>query len=88
MATKRKKTIGQAIQEVRELAERSAVLRTMAGYLRTKYLPRDAIRAQSKIACNGAPVSEAMIEEITVELEDEAKEMEKTVKAYESQEIV
>ena len=87
MATKRKKTIGQAIQEVRELDERASVLRVIAGYLRTKYLPRDAISAQGKIACNGSPVSEAMIEEVAVEFEDEAKELEKTVKAYESQEI-
>jgi len=73
MAAKRKKTIGQAIQEVRELEERAAVLRIMSGYLRTKYLPRDAISAQAKIACNGSPVSEAMVEEIAAELDEEAK---------------
>jgi hypothetical protein len=87
MARTAKKTVGQAMQEVRELNERAAVNRALASYLRTRYLPRDAIGAQSKIQCLGSPVSEPVLEEMAAELEEGAKEMDGVAKSYEQTEF-
>jgi hypothetical protein len=86
MARKRK-TVGSAIQEVRELHERIAVTRVLASYLRTRYLPRDAVPSPAKIPCQGSNVSHPMIEEMAQELEEGVAEMEKAVRAYEQQEL-
>jgi hypothetical protein len=84
---KRQKTVGTAIQEVREYHERIAIHRVLASYLRTRYLPRDAQQNPAKIPCQGAHVSQAMIEEMAQELEEGSTEMEKAAKAYEQQEL-
>lgn len=82
-----KKTIGQAFQEVRGLYERAAVNRALAGYLRTKYLPRDSLSAQGKLQCLGSPVSESVLEEMAAELEEGARELEGGAKSYEQSEM-
>jgi hypothetical protein len=87
MARSTKKTVGQAMQEVRELHERAAVNRALAGYIRTRYLPRDAMGAQARVQCMGSPVSEAVLEEMAAELEEGAKEMDGVAKSYEQTEF-
>lgn len=69
------KTLGDVVAEVRELKERAAVHMAVVGILRTRYLPRDSMPAQAHIACDGAPVSERVLDEIAAEIEEQAKEM-------------
>ncbi len=83
----RKKTIGQAMQEVHELDERASVHMALASFLHTRYLPRDSMEAQAQIQCSSGAVSEAMIEEVAQELEEGADEMKKAMKAYQSEVI-
>jgi hypothetical protein len=83
----RKKTVGEAATEIRELEEKAAVQSALASYLRTRYLPRDSISAQAKLPCQGSSVSEAIIEEIAQELESGAKEFRIAAKEYESIEV-
>jgi hypothetical protein len=87
MARPRKKTVGVAIQEVREMQERIAVTRALSSYIRTRYLPRDAQPVPVRLPCQGSYVSEAMLEEVAQELEESATNLEKTIKTYEQQEF-
>lgn len=85
--SKRPKTLGQVISELRELEERAAIHRVLSSYIRTRYLPRDSMAAQMKIPCNNAPVSPSMLELLAQELDDGATEMEKAAKAFENKEL-
>jgi len=87
MAKKRGKTVGDVIAEVRELRERAAVYVAVSSWLRTRYLPRDSSAVLAKITCDNSPVSEEVIEEIVLEMEESSEEMLKSVKSYESEEI-
>ena len=89
MPRAKKKTIGDALSDVQDLKQRAAVQRALVSMLRSRYLPRDGIpEPQAHIACDGAPVSYELIEEIVYELEEGIEEMEKTVSVYLAEEIV
>lgn len=77
MATTKARTIGDLLREVRTLKERAAVHTALSGWLRSQYLARDGADAIRKLACEGAPVTEEVIEEIACELEDTAGELSK-----------
>ncbi len=68
------KTVGEVLQEVRELKERATIHQALASYLRTYYMGRDSGKAQKQLNCDAAPVSERVIEEIACELEEASKE--------------
>lgn len=87
MSRPRKKTVGSVLQEHRELNEKSAIYRMLSAYIRTRYLPRDSMAAHAKVPCQGAPVSEAMLEEVAIELEEGAKSMLDTARTLEAEEI-
>jgi len=79
----RPKTVRDVVQGTRELRQRAAVHRMLASYLRTRYLPRDAVAAASQITADGSAVDQPVILEIVDELEsaanDAIKESEKTL---------
>ena len=83
----KKKTLGQVMQEIQELEERSAVHKALSSYLRTRYLPRDSISAQAKISCAHGAVSEGILNEVAQELEEGAEEMDNTLRAYKAEEV-
>jgi uncharacterized protein YaaN involved in tellurite resistance len=85
--SKKAKTVGQVLNEVKELNERIAVHEALSSYLRTRYLPRDSMASQAKLVCDYGPVSEAMVEEVAQELEEAATEMRKSLKVYQTTEI-
>lgn len=68
------KTVGEVLQEVRELKERATVHQALASYLRTYYMGRDSGKSQKQLSCDASPVSERVIEEIACELEETSKE--------------
>lgn len=68
------KTVGELLQEVRELKERATIHTALANYLRTYYMGRDSGKAQKQFHCESAPVADRVIEEIACELEEAAKE--------------
>tara|TARA_Y100000034_G_scaffold75024_1_gene90096 strand:+ start:246 stop:515 length:270 start_codon:yes stop_codon:yes gene_type:complete len=87
MPRPKKKTVGDALEEIKELKQRAAVQRALVAILRTRYLPRDSQEAGAKISCDGAPVQEELIDEIACELEEGADEMEKTSRVYLAEEL-
>ncbi len=81
-------TLGESITQVREMEGRSIVLRTVASYLRTRYLSRDSTPAVAQMrATDNSPVSEAVIEVQAMEFEREAASLEKAVKAAKAAEV-
>ena len=82
----RTRTLKDILREVRELKQRAAVYDLLASFLEGKYLPRDASPNPAKVNCDGAPVEEAVIEEIARELSEGAKEFRKQVKLQEQEE--
>jgi len=88
MPRAKRKTLGDAIVEIKDLQQRAAVQRAMVSILRSRYLPRDGVPdPQAQIACEGAPVSHDLIDEMACELEEGAEEMEKAVSSYMAEEI-
>ena len=69
------KTIKQALSEVSELSQRSAVYEAAANWLKTRYVSRDSTPAVSQVSCDGAPVPEEVVEVVIQELMDQAVEM-------------
>lgn len=88
MASKSKTTVGQVMIDVREYAERAAIHKTLANFLRTRYLPRDSRSAQHRIDCEGKPVSEAVLEGVVADLEESAEEFSTHSRNLETQEVV
>lgn len=75
-------TIGETVTQLHELEERVAVKRAIASYLRTRYLSRDSTPAQSRILCKGdRVVSESVVEDEARAIEEDAADIEKSVKA-------
>lgn len=75
--TKRVKTVEEVSRQSNELLERASIFRALSSYLRTRYLPRDERPASQAIMCRNTPVSEAVIDEVSRELDDNALEMER-----------
>lgn len=89
MPRQRKKTVGDALQQIAELEQRAAVQRTLVTILRSRYLPSDASPIPpAQIPCNGAPVDPLLIEEVVDEMEEGVEEMLKAVNVYKAEEVV
>jgi hypothetical protein len=89
MPRQRKKTVGDALQQIKELEQRAAIQRTLVTILRSRYLPSDASpQPSAQIPCNGAPVNVEIIEEVVEELEDGVEEMLKAANVYRAEEVV
>lgn len=71
----RSKTLKQTLSEVQELKQRSAVYEAAANWLQTRYVSRDSTPAVSQVSCEGAPVPEAVVEDVITELREQASEM-------------
>ena len=88
MPRPRKKTVGDALNDIKDLQQRAWVQKAIIGILRSRYMTRDGVeQPQAHISCEGAPVSEDLIEEMVCELEEGAAEMEKAATAYMAEEI-
>ncbi len=75
-------TLGDTIAQVREMEGRASVKRAMANYLRMRYLSRDSGRAVAAIqGSDGSAVSEEIVEAEARSLEEEAKEIDRAVRA-------
>lgn len=69
------KTLRDMVLVTTEAKGKAAVYRALSAHLRTRYLPRDAAKAQAQLSCDGAPVSEALVGEVVEELESMAAAM-------------
>lgn len=74
------KTLGQALAEVAELEQRAAVNDAIVNFLLTSYVGRDSLPAQKQLGCNGAPIPEGLIEEMSAEFAEAAVDMRKSAK--------
>jgi len=72
-------TLNDVLLQIKELKERTAVYSLLISILKTRYLTRDTGDALAKISCEGAPVSEAVIEAIITEFEKYIKQTNKAV---------
>lgn len=79
----RKKTIGQAVQEIQSLEGRVAVLMAAVSYFRVRYVGRDSALPIARLKRpDGSPVPETAVEEICDMWDDEIRAMESSIKAY------
>ena len=88
MPRQRTKTVGDMLQEITELEQRSAVQQQLILILRSRYLPRDSSPdPAARIPCNGAPVNLEIIEDVVEEMEEGIEEMRRAVNAYKAEEV-
>lgn len=81
-------TIEQTLQQITEMEDRISILKTVAGYLRARYVSRDGNPPLAKLAsANGRVVSEDVIDVMANEYMVEAKEIEAALKQLRMQEI-
>lgn len=77
------KTIGEALEDLRELEGRTAVLETAVSYLKTRYVGRDSSMPIAQIKHpDGSPVGSAVVELVCQSLEDEIQEMKEAAAAW------
>lgn len=79
MPRPKKKTLESALKAIQEKKGTAAVYRMLAEYLERRYLSRDSEPAHAQVSCEGAPVDEAVIEEVMEDLKDRAKAIDKEV---------
>jgi hypothetical protein len=88
MAVQRQKTIGQAVEELKELDGKVAVLTAAIGYFRTRYIGRDSSMPIAQLkGRDGSPVDEAIIELQVNAWEDEVRDMEETAVSYRAEPV-
>ena len=74
-------SLADIIQNVDESKQKIAVLRAIAGMLRTRYLSRDGLPAQATIAYERSTVTAEVIELVIYETEAAADKLQKEVDA-------
>jgi len=87
MAKSKATTLSELMTEVTEKEGSAAVYKMLAGYLRGRYLPRDSMGAQAKIALENGHVDEYVIEEVAEEIDDLVKGLTNAAKKLRSQEV-
>lgn len=83
----RARTLKNALQEIQEMRQKAAAYKASASYLRTRYLSRDSAKAQAQLTCDGAPVQEAVVEEVAAEMETVARRLEEESEAHLATEV-
>ena len=79
MPRPRKKTLESEFKVLQEKKGTAAVFRMLAEYLERRYLERDSAPAHAQVSCEGAPVGEAIIEEVVEDLKKQASSLDKEV---------
>lgn len=77
------KTIGEALDELRELEGKAAVINACISYLKTRYVGRDSSMPIAQIQHpDGSAVPSAIVEMVCNAWEDDVRDMEETAAAY------
>lgn len=81
-------TLGEALNQVREMEARVAVKRGLLNFLRMRYIGRDSADALAQFrVADGSPAPQAVVELEAQSIEEEIAELERAVRAAKTVEV-